>query len=320
MSAKTLDRQGFQPKISASSKSGSMQPNGEVTLGLSLAPISHKRSKTLTVPRSRKGSKGITSDQKQRLRATAYLLAARSPQKTLSFLTLTMPSLSASEMALVNKHWANIVRTFLQWLKRRLRAFGLPGNYVSVSEIQEKRFLETGQLPLHLHIMFRGRKSQYTHWVLSPTEIRNEWLKLLSDVVGRKLESKAVENIQMVRGNAGAYIAKYMSKGSKVIQEVKKAGLEGQLPTSWLNITDPLKKHLEQSIRVLTNEEATLLFRHRFRLREVGLLAYFNDIRLPELEPGKKGLLVGMHGRLGDASWLDPAIAYASYLESITTL
>lgn len=291
-------RRGVERAIARESQSDS--------IGLSTPLISHKRSK--------KGSKGINSKEKIRARNYAHLLSESAPTRTLSFLTLTIPAVNDQESALINSQWSNIVRTFLQWLKRQLQATGLTGDYVSVTEIQEQRFLATGQLPLHLHTLFQGRKTPFTQWVLNPVDIRNHWLKLLSNAVGRKLESTSSENLQMVKGNAGAYLAKYLTKGSKVIQEVKKQGLEAQLPTAWINTTDNLKKRLKKETKVIT-DRAYLILRYREVLTQQKMIAYSRDIYLPGTD-NYSPKLIGVYIKFQDLRAFYEALDYIAHLES----
>lgn len=281
------------------------------SLGLSPPTNSH----THTKPRSRRGLKGITAKQKRRIRNCAYLLSESSYRRTLALLTLTVPSLSDAAIAAINQNWAAILRVFLQWLQRRLMRAGLPGEYVSVTEIQEKRFQGTGQVPLHLHVLFQGRATPFCQWVLNPIEVREAWLRSLSKFAGEKLESKSCERIEMVRGNAGAYLAKYMSKGSEVISAVKDAGLSEQLPKTWVNISASLKSRYASAIKVIDGK-AFLILKHLPLFQRMGMVTYVHEFWLPPSQEGLPQTLIGVAMRFQNIATYELACSYMEACES----
>lgn len=277
----------------------------ELSLGLSLPTNSHTHPK----PRSKRGSKGINSKQKRRVRNFAWLIQDVAFRRTLSLLTLTVPSLSDEEIAAINKNWAEVVRVFCQWLQRRLVASELSGEYVSVTEIQEKRFRASGQVALHLHVLFQGRRTAFDPWALNPIEVREAWLRSLSKFTDKNLESKSCERLEMVKGNAGAYLAKYMSKGSEIVSAVKDAGLIDQLPSTWVNASKTLKDRLKRSIRVIDDMSFSLI-KYMPLFCRMKMVTYIHEFWLPPSQEGLPQTLIGLCGRFITAQHYDIAAEY----------
>lgn len=205
------------------------------TLGSSIAPISH---------RARRGQNGISSNARLLVRNGALILQRLYGNKCLSFLTLTLPTTSTADNQLITEKWASIVRVFIQWLGRNLRSHGLDGEIVGCVEIQEERSeWQQGILGLHLHLVFRGRKFN-EGWVLTPQDIREEWVKCLKNVLGVTGEGYyygAVENLQRVKKDASRYLGKYLSKGTKAVVRFKALYPRHKLPTCWSVCTSALR-------------------------------------------------------------------------------
>lgn len=203
-------------------------------LGSSLLPISHKG-------RCPRGSHGITGHGKKTVRSAADMLQRKYGPGRLAFLTLTLPGLPRNELAECVSDWSRIVRVFLQWLSRRLKAAGLSGQVVGVTEIQPERLRERGELAPHLHLVFCGRPA-YGGWVLDWLEYRKAWLRTISASVGHPVLSEAVENVQTVKKSAAGYLGKYMSKGGDIIREAAEICPESPIPSDWWHCTTPLRK------------------------------------------------------------------------------
>lgn len=204
-------------------------------LGLSIVANSH---------RGLRGQNGISSNARLLVRNGALILQRLYGNDCLSFLTLTLPTTSTADNLLITQNWANIVRVFIQWLGRRLRSHGLDGEIVGCVEIQEERSeWQEGILGLHLHLVFRGRKSREA-WVMRPQEIREEWVKCLKNVLGVSGEGYyygAVENLQRVKKDAARYLGKYLSKGVKTVVRFKALYPNHRLPSCWSVCTSALR-------------------------------------------------------------------------------
>jgi len=223
-------------------------------LGLSLLPISHRVALGLAEPpgrRAREGLKGITRHGARTVRNGAFLLEQKHNQRNLTFLTCTLPWINESAEYSAGLEWGEIVRIFNQSLGRLLKAAGLSPSYTGCTEIQMGRYSRRGGLPLHLHMVFPGRKP-FGHWAVSADQFRALWR---SAVVARcpeyaEANFKAAVDAQRVKTSAEGYLGKYMSKGPGAIAELLKddAGLADFLPKSWwfcsLNLRRAIGKRL----------------------------------------------------------------------------
>lgn len=221
-------------------------------LGLSPHTNSHKRAK--------RGLKGISSFGRKMIRNGAYLLQQRYGRQRLSFLTVTLPSVTVEESLQISGCWSEITRKYLQSLRRLLRSRSMPGEIVGCTEIQESRLEHDGVLGLHLHLVFVGRAARKS-WVVSCKDARKLWKRELEKVLGRELDCSSTENMERVKHDAEQYLGKYMSKGAKSIKELISLGMGDFLPSAWWTMTRTLSSGIKASLERLSGEKASLFVR-----------------------------------------------------------
>lgn len=208
---------------------------------------------------SQRGSGGLTRYGGKMVRNAVYLLERNYGKDRLSFLTLTLPNLSADGWAIVVDEWSDVVRQFMQWLQRKQQKAGLAKLAVAVTELQPERTLRDGVPALHLHIVFLGRKER-KGWVVSPSQIRSAWRRILVGKLGRESEGlywDAVENLQRVRKSAQGYLAKYLSKGAQGYALAVEKGVA--MVSAWWNCTALLRKMVKAEVRQLSARDVWLL-------------------------------------------------------------
>lgn len=253
-------------------------------LGLSLPSNSHKRGQ--------RGLKGITSRGKKMVRSVASLLQRKYGKGRLSFLTLTLPSLTPDELLECSADWSRIVRVFQQWLKRQLVAAGLSPVIAGVTEIQPGRLEKRQELGLHLHVVFCGRQDRGP-WVLQPGAVREAWLRTIQTSIGSVVCSESVENLQRVESNAAGYLGKYMSKGPGEVAKVLDVWPDAILPTAWWFCTSEARAWVMSEM--VTSDSALELV-ERWVMMEYEAVAYSSPIEL-EGHDGHK-TRVGWCGRV----------------------
>lgn len=207
----------------------------------------------------KRGQSGISGHGKKLVRNAALRLEKEVGIKHLSFLTLTVPGVTSEGALTLVENWAEIVRIFQQRLKRRLVSKGLPGEMVGVTEVQERRMAASGVVALHLHIVFQGRR-RYQSWALLPGDVRSMWRDTLTpylEPVEGGFYWDAVENLVHIRSSAVGYLGKYMSKGSKVCDEIIKAHPGVVLPSCWYLCTNTLRKRVFQNIRFISSNDSS---------------------------------------------------------------
>lgn len=217
-------------------------------LGYSLLPNSHKIALGLADPpkkRARRGSRGITRHGARTVRNGAFLLQKRYGNDCLSFLTCTLPAAPETDQYNAGREWAEICRVFFQSLGRLLKAAGLPATFCSCTEIQMKRFERDGGMPLHLHVVFPGRR-RGGPWAIAVKQFDLLWARA---VIARcpefsGLPFRSACNVQRVRTSAEGYLGKYMSKGGGTIAAILEAdpGLSEFLPSTWWNCSLNLRR------------------------------------------------------------------------------
>jgi hypothetical protein len=220
-------------------------PEGAALLGLSKVPNSQDVSATTDIGGAQRGSKGITVYGARLVRNACYLLQQKYGKNRLSFLTTTIPG-SPDMTCSVAQGWGEVVRRFMQALREKLVRSGLPPFIVSVSEIQMKRFMESGGMPLHLHMVFVGRPLDNAPWVLNKQWINEAWRTAVVGVIpdAAKLNFGPSTRIERIEKDAAGYLGKYMSKGAATVNYVieRYPELYEFLPSTWYNLTHAMRQ------------------------------------------------------------------------------
>lgn len=224
-------------------------------LGLSTLSNSQKTTKP------RRGLNGITPHGKRLVKGTAAWLERERGRATLSFCTLTLPSEYA--IAPIGKHegtkqgWTELTRQYIQKIQYHLGKYGLPKDVVGVTEIQERRMERYGGMPLHLHIVFQGRKPKGA-WAMTCEQLSELWRDTVENVMGIKEGTnwEAAVNVQRVKKSVAGYLGKYLSKGTKVIEKVIQEEKQDLLPSTWYVCTSGLRAIYKKNLYVLSGSTA----------------------------------------------------------------
>jgi len=196
---------------------GPVQPD---PLGLSEAQSPQKH------PR-RHGEKGLSSNGARQIqRATALL---QDDLGKLSFWTVTLPDETIRQLVALDL-WPQFQSRIRDLLVRALKSRGMPARVVGVVELHPGRSMRE-RLPLpHLHVIFQGSHRKWGGWVLAPADLDRIIRDAVRYVGLPAPDVRSAGNVQPVRRNAGAYLAKYMTKNSQAswLQKVP-----GNLPRVW---------------------------------------------------------------------------------------
>lgn len=252
--------------------------NGEATLGLSTAVNSQKSPPQALQVRDRK-AKPQTSYSKRIVRNGAYLLQKEVGRNNLTFATLTLPQAAVeilesrgSDAAAL---YADCDRQMKQWITNQLEKEGINPWIVSCVEVQPERFKQTGQVALHSHYVFQGKVAG-GDWIIHKDKFRNQWNKILSNVLGEKIESLASTRIERVKKSAEYYLSKYMSKSGGVIDEIVEAGKKNMLPSCWFGCSLELRNKIKSMSTFISKESAQIIYDQREELKLKGILSYFH--------------------------------------------
>lgn len=245
-----------------------------------LATLDKPRAETprTKIQRSRRGLKGIPNRAKRQVMAAAAALEQRWPRNCLSFLTGTLPE---TEVPVSSEQWARIMKRFLESLSRALIEHSLPPLVLGSTEVQEKRWERTGQVALHCHLVFPGRRP-HGHWALSPTELQTLWNRAVSGVLSDNVilsPLSATTNVQQVKKSVTAYLGKYLSKGATVCNAVIEAGLAECLPFHWTTLTRKMRRLTAQMTIKLTGSGVETIA-SMLRDPNLGLLKWYRDVTI----------------------------------------
>ena len=279
----------YHPELTPGRATGG---NSGSSLGLSNGSNYHKSENDCPSGRPPRGSKGITNRGRNMVESGACLLQRRFSKKGLAFCTLTIPSVTKDEAWALSARWSEIVRQFFQRLRRLYARKGLRFSYVSCTEIQPERSSRMGYPALHLHFVCNSRYRR--GYVFTPRELRSEWRAVISSYCSHGGDFNAVENVQRVKKDAGAYLGKYISKGTEDLEPLRRERPLGILPSSWYSMNMALK-------RLIAKHTIT----DRFVLAYVSALAkgmesdgVFHTLMEISIETENGPLFVGFAGKL----------------------
>jgi hypothetical protein len=225
---------------------------------------------------AKRGSKGITTKGRRQVSNACYLLEEEYGQGCLSFLTATLPAFAnLADLQIICANWSDLIRRFVEELKRILKRRGFPTTMVWVTEIQEDRYRDSGVVAPHLHLTMVGKKHRYAkQWAISKGEVRALWERLLGNLLDRPITCQAATRVERPRKSLKAEMGKYMSKGGKVIKEIIDAGKADDLPSAYCGCSDNLKKAIAARMIVLRGYEALKFIDNLEIMKQAGLLFY----------------------------------------------
>lgn len=236
-------------------------PNGEFWAGYPPKPGSKLGLVNLrNSHNSPKGGKGITSHGRRTIRQASFLLFERVSPECVAFLTLTFPGLTIQQCEMVSSDWANVVRRVVQEIRRELRRAGLSGEVVGCTEIQPKRYEETGQPWPHLHLVFQSRRSRQQSWALSVDKMIGIWGRIINDYYPAT-DSDVGPGVEFERcySNPSSYLSKYMTKGGDVLEQVRHTYPDWCFPTAWYVCSRSVRRSIAKAVVKLSDRAAASL-------------------------------------------------------------
>lgn len=247
-------------------------------LGLVIAPNFHNSKK----PKTRRGLNGMSNRQKRSVRSSAWVLSDEVKGRV-GFYTVTIPSpshgVSDEERTQLNESWGGsdgVIKRFHQEIQRELERRRLPQLYVSVAEFQEKRWQKTGQLALHQHVLLPVSKYRAGGYEFTSGRLREIWGGVLESVLGHPVDVSAAVDTKKVKNPevVAKYLSKYMSKGGKILDELKGLGMDSQIPCSWWSSSQTLKRLVEERTITLKGDASAEFMRNMERLEADDVIVY----------------------------------------------
>lgn len=209
------------------------------------------------------GGHGITKFGKRQVRNGCFILQEKCGKGFPQFGTLTLPSLTPDEELVVCKNWGEVTKTFFQKMKRQAERFGEDFDYVSVVEVQPRRWEESRFVGLHLHFVFRTVwLREEKQWLFPDFFMRDAWRSVLVNVIKKYLAVPSPDsNLEVIqyrrepiKGDVAGYVSKYMSKGGDMLAEiVVEKGIE-YLPRQWWSMSKGLRAEIRERTVALDSE------------------------------------------------------------------
>lgn len=261
------------------------EPIGRMVARGELIPLVYQSVESSPAPQnpSRKRLTDMTKNMARNIRNSVYLLEKDYGKDQLSFLTLTLPSLSTDELALICDRWQDMTDQILKWLRKRLQSKGIELEYVYCTEIQSKRLQLRGEYAPHLHIVFRGRNGRKAPWAIAPKMVRKAWTGIIASIVNhRNFRTDALENIQRIKFSAARYLSKYMSKGACSTANVKPGTPIHRLRTQWGGMARKLSRRVKSCTTRITSTSpvermGTAILRNMDELVSLGIIKYWRQ-------------------------------------------
>lgn len=227
-----------------------------------LLPTKLGTSQELSQPPKKYGQKGITGYGRRMVRNCAYVMEQIKEYKDkLQMGTLTIPSLPEEQMLIICSNWAYLVKRFFEKCKRRHEQHNINFSYVSVTEIQPKRWESRREVGLHIHFLFVSRWiPENSEWALPDSWVRQAWLGSLCSLLGTS-DGIPTPNYrrESIRISAAGYMAKYLSKGvSQTSEIIAEMGAEW-LPSQWWSASLHLRRMVKSAIIKCRHENAEIL-------------------------------------------------------------
>lgn len=224
-------------------------------------------------PRARKGLKGISGEAKRKIRNGCYLLERRYSRRRLGMVTCTLP-----DAEWLTQVWAQefseIVRQFVQEVRRELKRRGCSQNVVGCIEIQMKRFEKHRQACPHLHLIYNSRKVVKGEWAISKGWFAAKWRQVLVNVAAKHIDASMMSDCmdaiewtagtrcESIKKSAEGYLGKYLSKGKDDTEKIIEAGLTECLPTQWYTISKGLLHEIRSRYTALPDDIVNGLVRN----------------------------------------------------------
>lgn len=256
----------------------------------------------------RYGQQGITKNGKRVVKNCAVIMEKDYGVKRLGFVTCTMPSFDSYSISVVSANWGEVIRQFLQRVRRRLVKVGVPDDIIAVTEIQERRYQIYGDVCPHLHFLYVCRKRPHDkQFVISANELRLWWSDSINNVLSANQCSKfhysefaSSIDCQVVKKSASSYLGKYMSKGGEIVADIIADGKGDQLPRQWWTATMALKKRYKSAIITLDQAFCSFVF---YNLGDCLADDWFTWVSYVDVLIGDEYRTVGCVGILTDKTY-----------------
>jgi hypothetical protein len=228
--------------------------------------------------RSPRGWNGLPRAGRELLEDGVILLhqLSKAEKVQLVFLTMTIPThyqdgsrLSEQDHRRILANWSELMRQTFQEITRLNGRKNLPKRHLYVVEPQEQRWAEEKLLSLHTHAILLNRWNPKKrnplkdkgfentgYWEVETTDTDAIWERMLSNLLEKPVDCRAACNLESIKGMSqlSFYVVKlgkigrYISKGSQILEEVKKSSWYSVLPSNWYGADALTRQEVRASV------------------------------------------------------------------------
>lgn len=251
--------------------------------------------------RAPRGSTGITPHGRRKVRCGIGLMEFRCKTRNMSLYTGTFPTMSREEWESVAYDWSRGVDAFLRGIAYYLKKAGIRPSFVGCVELQEKRLAKSGELGLHLHVVFQGRVNSKRDWAITPGKCHEIWRKTWERHAPTAQHWCAGNKLEAIVSSASAYLGKYLSKGCAAITRAREANELERIVPSWYVCSREISRWVEMA----TACSSTVGDYLRQILRERSKDVVFSGVILREIADGRVVVVSG-YGQTVYRNWSQP--------------
>lgn len=258
----------------------------------------HKEfSGSAQIKRKARGRLGYTSFNRKMIKSGLECLHRYWGKSKCSFVTLTMPELSALDLSVVLVSWRDITRRLYQEINREQKRLGLKVGYVGVTEIHLKRWGNTGKPYPHLHLVCQSRKRNRGDYMLRVEWMRATWRHILESVLGYELDQQPRVSMEYPRTSLQAEMAKYLSKCDEKTNEILTSDWAELMPHSWCSLSVNVKRWIAKNTFVYSGPVIGDLWQSARQMMESGV-CFARNIYVERFETGSgkfQEYLIGLY-------------------------
>lgn len=98
---------------------------------------------------------------------------------------------------------------------------------------------------LHIHYVAPAMKANSREFVLQATQLREMWRDACTEVLGVVPDTSASVDSQLCKKSLSGYLAKYMSKGGEILEQIADMDTS-QLPRQWWSMSAFLRAEVKR--------------------------------------------------------------------------
>jgi hypothetical protein len=244
----------------------------------------------VTIPRTRKGLKGISKKGTHSVKSGCFLME-RAYKGRLGLATITLPPMSEFDRRTLHDNFGDFTNRLYECIRRELKLHGCNADdVVSVTEIQSERLKEYDELYLHLHFVYVCRSTNRRNdnrWFLTKERLPEMVSQQVENCLNRAYEGMDIDyrfdkdsvnwgsscRVELIKKSCVGYLGKYLSKGARTIASIDEKHKQS-FPYQWWYVSSLLKEAIKAGTYRLSVGVCNALIDKLAWMQLEGLLLY----------------------------------------------